>query len=287
MSSNQSIPKIFGGRNLVIATRHQKEQVLRPIMESQLGVQVLLPENLDTDDFGTFSGEVEREGSPLDTARRKCIAAHELTGESLVLASEGSFGAHPVLGFIPADEELLLLKDFRNQIEYKAKVISTQTNFGGNDYYEWEHVLYFASQVNFPSHGLILRASKEDYSEIHKGITSWDRLKESFHHFHRKYRRVYVETDMRALYNPTRMKVIAEAGTKLISVIHSFCPVCEGPGYDVREVIRGLPCGLCQTPTQSAKAHVYVCPHCGHSETRVASEKKLQEDPMFCDTCNP
>ncbi len=277
----------FKGRTLVIATSHGKEAVLKPLLEAGLGVTVIIPKQFPSDDFGTFSGEVEREGSPLDTARRKCRAAGELTGESLVLASEGSFGAHPVLGFVPANEELLLLKDLAAGWEIKARVTSTQTNFTGDDYDDWEDVLFFAATAGFPSHGLIVRRSKNDLTEIHKGIRTWQKLKESFHYFSRKHGRAYVETDMRALHNPTRMKTIREACEKLIDVARNTCPVCNGPGFAVKEVIRGLPCSQCETPTQTPKAHLYVCPHCGHAQTVSTEEKKQKEDPMFCDACNP
>jgi len=279
------IDRFFSGRSLYIATKHQKERVLQPILEQALGVNVEVA-SVDTDVFGTFSGEIERSVTALETARKKCTAVHESTGATLVLASEGSFGAHPVMGFVPAAEELLLLKDFELGTEYRAKVISTSTNFSGGDYYEWVQVLFFASQVSFPSHGLIVRKNKDDYSEIYKGITEWTQLKSAFHHFVKKYGHAYIETDMRAMYNPTRMKVIREAAEKLVNVIHSACPVCESPGFDVKEVIKGLPCGFCNTPTQTAKAYLYQCQFCNHTETRQ-SHTAQKENPMFCDECNP
>lgn len=285
--AQSAIDKYFRDRTLVIATRHQKEQVLQPVLEQELGVRVVVPDRFDTDVFGTFSGEIERTVSPLEAARQKCIAAHKTTGESLVLASEGSFGAHPVIGFIPANEEILLLKDFKNELEIKVKHLSTQTNFIGNEYYDWEAVLYFAVQAKFPSHGLLIRRSKDDFSDIHKGITGWDHLKNSFCHFQNKYGKAYIETDMRAMYNPTRMKVIGEAVQKLINTGHSSCPLCKAPGFDVQRVIKGLPCGQCNTPTQSPKAYVYRCEVCGHEEERSTLKKKQKEDPMFCDECNP
>ena len=287
MKQQAILQQYFGGRTLVIATRHEKEKVLKPILADALNVKVMVPENFDTDNFGTFSGEIEREAIALETARSKCIAAYGLTGESLVLASEGSFGGHPVIGFVPANEEILLLKDFENGLEIKAKTVSTQTNYAGNEYFDWEPLLFFASQVSFPSHGLILRGAKDDYSEIHKGITSWDKLKESFFYFQQKAGKVYVETDMRAMYNPTRMKVIGEAAKKLLETLSTICPVCEGPGFAVRDVLKGLPCGKCEAPTKSAKAWVHHCQLCGHAEMAMYPNKKQKEDPMFCDQCNP
>lgn len=284
-SDNAVIQKFFGGRKMLIATKHQKESVLKPVLEQHLGVQAVTT-YIDTDRFGTFTGEIDREKSAFETARQKCILANELTGEKLILASEGSFGAHPVLGFVPADEEMLLLKDFQYGVEYRAKVISTQTNFAGASHYEWDQVLFFASEVKFPSHGLIVKKEKDDTTHVLKNITDWTQLKEAFQYFKSKYGKAFVETDMRAMNNPSRMKVIEEAAHKLVNVIYTICPVCSSPGFEVKDVQKGLPCSYCNAPTQTAKAYVHHCQFCGHSETR-SLQKKEKEDPMFCDECNP
>lgn len=287
MRENQIVHQYFKGRTLVIATKHKKEKVLAPVLSEALGVNVIVADNLDTDDFGTFSGEVERNNSPLETARLKCDEARKLTGENLIVASEGSFGAHPTMCFVPADEEILVMKDYLNDTEYKVKTISTQTNFNGNEYYEWQHVLFFASQVNFPSHALIVRRSRTDYTEIHKGITDWNALKESFMYFKKKFGRAFIETDMRAMHNPTRMKVIEEAALKLKETIYTLCPVCEMPGFQVYETIKGLPCNQCNEPTRTPKEMIRICSRCGHSEKKAFREGKITEDAMFCDQCNP
>ena len=96
---------MFSGRKLVIATKHKKEQVIAPLLENALGAKCIVPEGFDTDTFGTFSGEKERADDPVITARIKCLKAMELTGATLGVASEGSFGPHPSLFFINADEE--------------------------------------------------------------------------------------------------------------------------------------------------------------------------------------
>ena len=287
MNTSKNIERYFGGRTLVLATMHGKDKVLQPILESALGVKMLVPIGLDTDEWGTFSGEVERNGSPLETARRKCEAAHRLTGESLVMASEGSFGAHPVLGFVPANEEWLLLKDFERDFEIKAKVISTSTNFAGAAYKDWDDLIYFVVQTNFPSHGLMVRGAKDDLTEIHKGLRDWDSLKSSFNYFRKRNGQAYIETDMRAMHNPTRMKVIGEVAQKWLEVAHTFCPMCEAPGFAVHHVVKGLPCGTCEAPTKTAKAYIHQCGVCGHKEERSTELVKQKEDPMFCDSCNP
>jgi hypothetical protein len=93
------VRQLFQGRSLVVATMHGKESVIGPLLQQSLGVNVATAAGLNTDTFGTFSGEVERTVSPIAAARLKCDAAQALTGASLVLASEGSFGAHTGNGF--------------------------------------------------------------------------------------------------------------------------------------------------------------------------------------------
>jgi ribosomal protein S27AE len=266
---------------------HGKEHVLRQVLETALGVKVMVAEGIDTDEFGTFSGEVERTGSPLEAARQKCRAAQKLTGASLVLASEGSFGAHPFLGFVPGNEELLLLRDYQRALEFKVKLLSTETNWQGRLLTRWEEVMVFANSVGFPSHALMLRAEKEDRSEIHKGVNCIEKLERSFNYFRRKSGTVWVETDMRAHHNPTRMMVIAEAAAKLLALLDRECPLCGTPGFDLAEVREGLPCGECQTPTRSAISHLRQCQHCRHTEEVPFPHQKKVEDPMFCDSCNP
>ena len=107
----------FTNRTLAIATKHNKEAVIAPILEKHLLVTCITPENLDTDQLGTFSGEIERVMDPLAAARQKCYLAMERANTDLAVASEGSFGAHPLLYFLPADDELLLLVDKKNNLE--------------------------------------------------------------------------------------------------------------------------------------------------------------------------
>ena len=113
---------MFEGRALVIATIHGKEEVIAPIFEKELGVKIIVPKNFNTDIFGTFAGDIERSSDPFNTAKLKCIAACALSNTTLAVASEGSFGQHPTLFFMPADEEIMVFVDLENNITIKAKV---------------------------------------------------------------------------------------------------------------------------------------------------------------------
>ena len=274
-------------RTLLIATMHGKETVIGPILEKEFGWACMAPEGFDTDRFGTFSGEVERELSPLEAAERKCLAAHELTGCDLVLASEGSFGPHPVIGFVPADEELLVLRDFEKGLTIRARAVSTDTNFGGQLCHHMREVTEFAERALFPSHALILRKDRDDILHLEKGISDPARLEKLSGKLLQRFGQVFVETDMRAMHNPTRQQVIAEATRKLAERIRCECPACGTPGYSVVESRSGLPCRECGFPTRSIRLHIYGCGKCGHRSEKAFPYGKEKEEALYCDRCNP
>jgi hypothetical protein len=278
---------MFEGRRLIIATKHQKEQVIAPLLEEAFGVTCFVDETFDTDMLGTFSGEVEREQDPVSTARIKCLKAMELNNCDLGVASEGSFGAHPSLFFASADDEFLIFIDKKNDLEIIARELSTETNFNGNDIKSEKDLMDFAELEKFPSHALILKKSKEATEGMVKAITSFEVLKDTFHTLLKKHQNVFAETDMRALYNPSRMAVIETTTKKLVTKIQSSCPECRTPGFGVTDLKKGLPCDLCGAPTQSTLSLIHTCQKCQyHSEELYPNNKKV-EDPMYCDFCNP
>jgi hypothetical protein len=171
---------MFENRKLIIATKHRKESVIAPILEKELGVRCFVDETFDTDLLGTFTGEVERQLDPISTAREKCLQAMKINDCELGIASEGSFGPHPSLFFVSADDEFLIFIDKKNNLEIIARELSTETNFNGKELKSENELLDFAQSIGFPAHGLILRQSKDDISEIHKGISDPEILKTTF-----------------------------------------------------------------------------------------------------------
>ena len=278
---------MFKGRDLVIATKHGKERVIAPIVEKELNVKCFVSLDLDTDLLGTFSGEIERKNDPITSARNKCFMAMELTNCDIAIASEGSFGPHPSLFFIPADDEILVLIDKKNGLEIIVRELNTETNFNGSDIKTEEELLAFAANANFPSHGLILRKSKDEFSDIVKGINSVEQLSKVFIKLMNDFGTAFVETDMRAMYNPTRMKIIESATQKLIKKINTLCPVCNMPGFGITDAKEGLPCEICNFPTRSTLSYLYACQKCNYTKEEKYPKGKKIEDPMYCDYCNP
>lgn len=275
---------MFEGRRLIITTKHKKESVIAPLLEKNLLVQCQVNEDFDTDTLGTFTGEIERIQDPISTARDKCLKGMQLAQCDLGIANEGSFGPHPSIPFLHCDEELIIFIDKRNQIEVIAREISTNTNFNSLKVHTYSELLKFATQAQFPSHGLILKTNNNN---IIKGIHNETKLREAYEHLTQQATELTVETDMRAMYNPTRMSVIEEATIKLIEKITSTCPSCNWPGYAVSNAVLGLPCQLCGHETQSVLKHIKTCSKCNHSDELLHPYGRTSEDPMYCNFCNP
>jgi hypothetical protein len=261
--------------------------VLAGKLEHSLGVVCKVPEQLDTDLLGTFTGEVERTLSPVEAAREKCKRAMQATGCDLAIASEGSFGAHPFIPFCQANEELLLLLDSKNDLEIVATEISVETNFDGAEIKSLTELEEFSVRTGFPSHAVIMRPVKDAPYEILKGIDTKHKLESAFEKMMQTYTSVYVETDMRAMHNPTRQRTIAKALDKLLDLINYQCPECAAPGFGVVKAVEGLLCENCGTPTRSIQSIIRKCRKCEFERVEPNPFGKKYEDPMYCDICNP
>lgn len=270
-------------RKVVIATMHAKEKVIAPLVKQQLGLHPFVPENLNTDSFGTFTGEIERKLNPIETAKAKCEKAMELTGADIAIANEGSFGPHPSYVFIPADQEVVYLFDKKNDIEIFSIELDTSTNFNAKEIKNKEELHKFGLDVGFPSHAIILKNAVNCV----KGIKTWELLNDSYRMLSENNSLVFAETDMRAMHNPTRMKVIENATKKLIEKVNCLCPNCNFPGFDVQQIVKGLPCKWCGSPTRSVKSHHYGCKKCNHVSIVDYPYQKKIEEPDHCDYCNP
>jgi hypothetical protein len=282
-----SLYDFWKNNQLTIVTRHGKEAVIGPPLQSMLGISYKVSTLVNTDTLGTFSGEIEREHDALTTVRNKCIAAFENEGANLCLASEGSFYPDPNIPYVTINDELLLFKDFTNDFELVVRSTTHETNFAGTVIFNQQELLEFAQRVNFPSHAIILRPDQHDFTEIYKGIQSQARLIETGEKLFNKYNQLYAETDMRAHLNPTRMKHIASLSLQLAERLTHACKECGFPGFGVTSVQKGLPCRWCGMPSNYVKSHVCTCAACNHSEIIPFPNGKTHIDPMYCNYCNP
>ena len=276
----------FTGRIGVIATMHQKEKAIAPVVEQALGIKTIVPANFNTDTFGTFTREIKRQGTQIEAARHKAEQALSLTNETLAFASEGTFGPHPALSYLPCNREIVLLLDKKHNLEIIGQELATETNYNHQIIKTLEAAHNFASKAGFPAHGLIVR--NDSAQEIIKGITTEESLiKAVSSALTKSPDGIQLETDMRAMYNPTRMKNIEKATRNLIQKLQQLCPNCDYPGFNVAEYKKGLPCALCQLPTSLTLAEIYQCNNCNFRKETLFPNRIEQADPSQCMYCNP
>ncbi len=289
--SQELVNSLFINRVAVLATMHHKENVIAPLLQKQLGLEVVVPANFNTDQFGTFTREIKRPDTQIVTAKLKAKKAMEMTGETIGIASEGSFVPHPNFPYIYANREIVLLLDQQNDLQIIGEVFSTETNFNHLVINSFEAAQKFADKVGFPDHGLViwLESSNGQDPEIIKGITTQEQLYESvnFALNNSPHGKLHIETDMRALYNPTRMNNIAKATQDLVEKIYSCCPQCSTPGFSITDRIQGLPCESCGQPTSLTMGVIYQCQNCNFIEQKLYPDGKFFADPGLCPYCNP
>ena len=281
---------IFKNRTAVLITKHKKDEVIFPIL-APMGMNLKLLDTIDTDTFGTFTRDIDRKGTQLEAARYKALKAIEETGESIAIASEGSFGAHPTIFFAPANVELVLLIDTVNNIEIAGWEISTATNHSHKEVSSVWEAIKFANECDFPSHGMVVRpnADGNNHDILFKGITSEKTLEEAVKKCIDKSQdgKALIETDMRAVYNPKRNKVIEMAAINLLNKIKNLCPECNWPALEITEWVKGLPCENCFFPTRGITKHIYQCKKCNHKKEVEHPNNHKYSEARFCDFCNP
>ncbi|MCT8138056.1 hypothetical protein H1D32_09965 [Anaerobacillus sp. CMMVII] len=269
---------------------HKKETAISPILQKELGIEIIIPNEFNTDAFGTFTNEVERDGDQLHAARRKIEKGMAQTGLQIGISSEGSFGPHPMVPFLPFNRELVLFVDKALDLEITGFIANSKTNYKQAMIESFDEAYGFADSIGFPDHGVILKttSSTTNSSEIIKGITDIEQLKTAINSLFRKSpKSLYIETDMRAMYNPTRMKNIELATLDLVNKIKTTCPNCSMPGYEVVKANKGLKCEYCSCPTDLILSHIYFCKKCEYKEEKMYPNGNKTADPSRCPLCNP
>jgi hypothetical protein len=277
----------FSGESVFFVTKHSKEKVLAPLLE-KLGLKCVVPD-VDTDMFGTFSGEVDRVGGVRETLRRKTSAiAQTNPAARFVLASEGSFGPHPFIGFVQSDHEALLFVDRKLNTEIYVEEISTETNHAEIEFGLGDDLQTFLTQIGFPEHGLIVKP-KNRSDIVFKNLQTLQSVEQAILEGIRTSTdsKVILSTDMRANFNPTRMKVIEKVGLKLIETLNSLCPDCQTPGFAISKGVPGLPCEECGEPSRIAKDVLWSCVKCAHSEQKARPDGVIAISASDCEFCNP
>jgi len=284
-----SVRQAFSYRNQEVAllTQHGKEHVLASVLDAAVGCRVKRVDGYDTDLLGTFTRDIPRAGTQLEAARTKARLGMKLSGLPLGLASEGTFGADPMIGLFPWNTEVLIWIDDVQGLEVVG-IAQGKANYGHLLTPDWTATEAFAQHWGFPEHQLVVRPDGQDDPRIRKGIASWADLEIGFAKAREESSNglVFLETDVRAHANPTRLENIRCAAEHLASRLCSPCPECGAPGFGRVERVPGLPCEWCGAPTEETKADVLACVKCTHRVTHQRRDRTTA-DPARCDYCNP
>jgi len=279
--------KPYDGEEIAFLTQHGKEKLIGTLLEYSFRCRVKHVDGYDTDQLGTFTREIPREGTQLEAAVRKARIGMELTGCHLGLASEGAFGPDPAAGMMPWDVEMVVLVDDQQDLQI-AGIAQGPARMGHIITGSRDELLEFARRHDSPNHALVLRPEDVPDAPIVKGLKEQSELLGAFEQAIKASSsgQVFCEVDLRAHCNPTRQVLIRKAAENLVERLFSGCPSCGSPGYWVKGLRTGLPCAWCKVPTHEIIADIWACPGCGLEHERERQHKKFA-DPAHCDNCNP
>ncbi|MBY9068214.1 hypothetical protein K1X12_15005 [Hyphomonas sp. WL0036] len=285
----QGLASAFAGRRAVLATMHGKERAIGPAFRDILGIDIEVPGDLDTDQLGTFSGEIERPGSMDEVLVAKARLGLKVPGLDLAIASEGSFGPHPQMPFIPVGLEKIVLIDAKSGL-----VAIDQSVDLSPTYVSWETrcLTDIADQVRaagFPDQAMIVRPHIFPASRAQRGLQTLENLEAAIVQAARVSSDglAFVQTDMRAHFNPKRMMSIGSLARKFAGRLSRTCSMCAAPGWGVKRTEQGLPCSWCGAPTQWVLYEVLGCYACDNERPMPRSDGLTEADPAHCQYCNP
>jgi hypothetical protein len=281
----------YRDRIAALTTKHGKERAIARPLRVALGLAITVEKKIDTDLLGTFTGEIERVGTPREIAIRKARLGMKSSGLPLGLANEGSFGPHPAISwFVPSDHEMLVFIDDELDIIVVESCLSGVTNYGYQSAQSLGDLECFLRQADFPSHALVVRPNDGlRQGWVFKGVMDIDTLEEAVKRCSAASSDglAYVGTDMRAHVNPTRRKIIRHTACRLARRLASSCPSCGIPGWGWIQSEPGLPCEACHAPTEVIQQEIFGCARCRYLEAKPRADGREYAEPGQCPYCNP
>ena len=280
-----SILHSYRGAKVVLPTLHSKGALAEEAFKEQLGMFVE-ELNIDTDQFGTFSGDVERKLSPKESAIAKAKLGLAQSDYEYALASEGSIGADPTVPFIISDVECVVFIDSVNDLIVSHAYRSFDITAHTHEYTQGEDLEKFLIKADFPHHQLIVKSLDFGITALAKGISSHSELMRVLEQATEKQlKKLVIESDLRAHASPSRAENIRKAFSELAIRITSLCPECDTPGWGISSSVRGLPCTDCGEESDAVRAFVYSCISCTY--TVEGDPIATSIDPGRCSWCNP
>lgn len=279
---------------VAVATLHGKAEALAPALAA-LGLR-LEPVPIDTDALGTFAGDIERPGSAREVAVEKARRGMAASGLRLGIATEGSFGPDPVLGFLPLHQELLAFVDDVHGQVIVIEHAGHDTNWLSKPVRPGQELAPMLAAIGVPGHAALVKPNRWVQVEesaapmpVAKGLRDVDAITAAIDRMARLSTDgiARLEADLRAHMNPTRQRVIAGLGERLRERLSTPCPACDAPGFGLVATEAGLPCELCGEATELVRVEIHDCGACAHRLQRPRTDGRTTADAGHCSECNP
>ena len=278
----------YAGQRIGLATMHEKERAVAPPFRRLLGAEVLPVPQLDTDELGTFSGEVPRPHALIETCALKAELAFRTMDVDCAIASEGSYGPIEAVPLVPSGVEIMAFVDRKRGLRLVETLPTHRTN--------WRLVRFRAGDPNipkavkavgFPRYGVFVLCSSDMAHPVKTGL---DTLEDVVAAMNREASRsedgqAVLIADMRAHRNPTRMRVLRALSFKLAKRLARLCPKCQAPGFGSIGNRRGLPCEGCGGATHWVDFEIDGCSLCGHAEARPRRDGRRTASRLSCGSC--
>ena len=275
----------YWGAKAVLTTKHRKGLQIAPAFSKHLNMEVE-ELNLDTDQLGTFSGEIERIGNAREAVIKKAELGISISGSTIGIASEGSIGVDPFIPFINSDIELIALVDQERSLTIIESLRSTEIIAHTLKISKETKLDNFLLKADFPNHNLIVRSEDKPVSFCVKGINNKKDLDQAIADGFKDFPELVIENDLRAHCSPSRQKNISALAEKFALRLSHLCPECQAPGWGVISYKKGLPCQECGEISEEALAQEIQ--GCGRCEfTQVGKTLAESIDPAQCQLCNP
>ena len=272
-------------KQVALATLHGKAKAIAPEFQEILGMKVD-EYSVNTDLLGTFTGDIERVGTPKEVVIKKAKLAIAESKYQFGLASEGSIGTDPYIPFINSDIELMAFVDTEHDFTLVESLRSTEIFASSKVVRKSDDLDEFLLKADFPNHKLIVKSADTPPSFLVKGIGHLSELNEVLAKGFLEFSELVIESDLRAHCSPSRMANIGKLAQRLAQRLSNLCPECSTPGWGIVDVERGLPCSDCGEISEEApKAEILGCCKCSFSQKGKVIAESI--DPSRCDLCNP
>ena len=271
-------------KHIGLLTLHGKAGQIAPAFMSSFASNLVLTTDFDTDLLGSFTGEPPRLKTPQECAIEKASLAADLTSLDAGIGSEGSFGPGPYgLGIM--NRELIAYVDtalgFKVLGQFNGPILVKGLEVNADERKQLEEAELLLSQVP-AGQGLVLQLA-DNLSVQQKGL-SVDEVRSMLPHWLAQGT-VKLSYDLRAHQCPARQVHIIKAAQNLVERLKCECPKCSTPGFWPEHYETGLPCELCNTPTEKIKHRIAKCQHCLHTD--IYQEAEAFAQPDYCPRCNP